>query len=365
MNILVLATNYTVPNEAIASHFIHSRNKQYLELGIELDVISFAAKNDYILDGINVYTYETFKNSLVDKDYDILLSHAPNLRNHYKFLIKHGNSFKNLIFYFHGHEVLKTSKIYPKPYNYTKKDSFIYYLFRKVYDLFKLFFWRKYFQRVANKSQFVFVSRWMYDMFIRFVKINTIEIEDRIHIIYNCIGKVFEDNKYDKNCFKNYDFITIRNMLDKSKYGIDIVTRIAKNNPQYKFCVAGKGNFYKYYEKPDNLEWINKNLTHEEIMDFLNRSKCALLPTRADAQGVMACEMATFGIPLITSDIDVCKEVFEGFKNVDFIDNDNEDINIEPIFNRVLNIDIEEKNEKYFSKNTVGKEIELFRLLKE
>ena len=35
------------------------------------------------------------------------------------------------------------------------------------------------------------------------------------------------------------------------------------------------------------------------------------MPTRADAQGVMACEMATFGIPLITSNIDVCKEVFK------------------------------------------------------
>ena len=41
--------------------------------------------------------------------------------------------------------------------------------------------------------------------------------------------------------------------------------------------------------------------------------------------------MATFGIPLITSNIDVCKEVFEGFENVAFIDNEDEKINIEPI----------------------------------
>jgi len=204
----------------------------------------------------------------------------------------------------------------------------------------------------------------MYDMFIKFIKINPIEIEKRTHIIYNCIGEVFEDSQYNNKHTKVYDFITIRNMLDKSKYGIDIVTRIAENNPQYKFCVVGKGEFYKYNNKPNNLIWIDKNLSHEEIITYLNQSRCALMPTRADAQGVMACEMATFGIPLITSDIDVCKEVFEGFKNVAFIDNDNEYIDIEPILKKLESIGEIKKNEKYCAKNTVHKEIELFKTLK-
>ena len=78
----------------------------------------------------------------------------------------------------------------------------------------------------------------------------------------------------------------------------------------------------------------------------------------------MACEMATFGIPLITSNIDVCKEVFEGYENVGFIDNDEENIDIEPIFQSLQSIKLEEKNENYFAENTVGREIELFRKLK-
>ena len=61
---------------------------------------------------------------------------------------------------------------------------------------------------------------------------------------------------------------------------------------------------------------------------------------RADAQGVMACEMATFGIPLITSNIDVCKEVFEGFENVAFIDNNDENTDIKSIFKKIQNIKI-------------------------
>lgn len=365
MKILVLATNYTVPNGAVASHFIHSRNILYKNEGLEVCVLSFGANNDYEIDGIKVYTLNTFINKLKDTNYDIVLSHAPNLRNHYRFLKKYGENFNNIFYYFHGHEVLISSKIYPKPYSYTKKDSIIFKLILEIYDRVKLLIWRKYFTNNYRKSQFIFVSYWMKTMFDQFVKIDSNIVRDRTHIIYNCIGERFEVLEFDFEADKKYDFITIRNMLDKSKYGIDIVCKIAENNPKYKFCIIGKGKFFEFNRKPDNVVWIDKNLTHEEIVDFLNRSKCALLPTRADAQGVMACEMATFGIPLITSNIDVCKEVFEGFENVELIDNDDENIDVEQIFNRLQNIKAKAKNEKYFAKNTVGKEIELFRKLKE
>ncbi|MNG18178.1 hypothetical protein D3C84_1022140 [compost metagenome] len=41
----------------------------------------------------------------------------------------------------------------------------------------------------------------------------------------------------------------------------------------------------------------------------------------------MSCEMATFGIPLITSNIDVCKEIFSGMPNVALINNSSADSN--------------------------------------
>ncbi|MDO7204771.1 hypothetical protein Q5M85_12090 [Paraclostridium bifermentans] len=66
-----------------------------------------------------------------------------------------------------------------------------------------------------------------------------------------------------------------------------------------------------------------------------------------------------FGIPLITSDIDVCKEVFESFENVFYIDNySNVDIkllNIDGIKNNKFS-----KNNKFMKINTIDKEIELF-----
>lgn len=364
LKILVLAENYSKPDGSLSLHYIHTRKKRYVQNGIDVSVISFRAKNDYLLDGVKVYTLKTYKKKLVKRYYyDLLVSHAPNLKNHYKFLKKYSKHFDNIFFFFHGHEVLKTSEIYPEPYGFCKKNSGFFTIMRDIYDIVKLRIWRKYFEKIAYKSQFVFVSNWMYDMFIKFVGLDPEIISNRKHIIYNCIGEQFERNNYKVEKQKEYDFITIRNNLDGSKYGIDIVTRIAKNNPQYKFCVVGKGDFYKFNKKPQNIEWIDKHLSHEEIIDFLNKSKCALLPTRADAQGVMACEMATFGIPLITSNIDVCKEVFKEFENVAFIDNDKKDIDIKPIFNKLQNIKVKGKNKKYFAKNTVDKEIELFKTI--
>lgn len=363
MNILVLATDYPRLDGSVASFFIHSRNKCYIKNGIDVSVISFRAEGDYEIDGVKVYTLKTYQNKLKDIQYDIVLSHASNLKDHYRFLKKHSNKFSNIIFYFHGHEVLRTSQIYPKPYEFSAKQPIIKKIISDTYDMFKLRVWRKYFKEISYKSQFIFVSNWMYDMFIKFIKIEPNLIEDKKHIIYNCIGENFENVEYDQLRDKKYDFITIRSNLDGSKYGIDIVTKLAKTNPQYEFCVVGKGKFYDYNEKPSNLTWINKNLSHDEIISYLNDSRCALLPTRTDAQGVMACEIATFGIPLITSDIAVCREVFEGFENVAFINNDKSDIDITPIFEKLLAVDAKSKNTKYFLNNTVLKEVELFQKL--
>ncbi|MPN53611.1 hypothetical protein SDC9_201275 [bioreactor metagenome] len=85
------------------------------------------------------------------------------------------------------------------------------------------------------------------------------------------------------------------------------------------------------------------------------------MPTRTDSQGVMACEIATFGMPLITSNIDVCEEIFCGFKNVFFIDNEIKNINLDSIYSDIKKWQMKGKNLKYFSENTMLKEINLFQ----
>lgn len=358
MRLLVIATDYPDNTGNVSSMYIHNRNKYYVEHGVDVTVINFKAKTTYMIDGIKVINADAF--SIEDQKYDILVSHAPNLRNHYMFLMKYDKCFDNIVFFYHGHEILKVSDVYPKPYQYMKSSSKVSKLIQDNYDTLKLRIWKYYLLKKLDKISFVFVSNWMYEMFLRYVKIDSKIIEEKKNIIYNSIAKKFESGNYNYIDEKDYDFITIRSNLDGSKYCIDVVTKIASLNPNYKFCVIGKGNYYKHNIKPDNMTWIDKTLNHDEIIELLNKSKYALLPTRTDAQGVMACEIATFGIPLITSNIDVCKEVFNEFDNVQYIDNEETSIDIRKIINKI-DYTSNVKNHKYFSENTIGKEIELFK----
>ncbi|MDO7204770.1 hypothetical protein Q5M85_12085 [Paraclostridium bifermentans] len=43
---------------------------------------------------------------------------------------------------------------------------------------------------------------------------------------------------------------------------------MAINNPEYKFCVVGKGDFFKFNEKPKNIEFIEKHLNHDDYRIF-------------------------------------------------------------------------------------------------
>ncbi|MDK2811636.1 MAG: hypothetical protein PWR27_2345 [Petroclostridium sp.] len=361
MKILVLATDYPDNNGNITLMYIHTRNKYYIQNGIDVTVLNFKANENYIIDDVKVITLQEYIRG--ENEYDILVSHAPNIRNHYTFLKKYDENFKKVVFFFHGHEVLKLSETYPKPYEYMPMSSKASMFYGDVYDYIKLKIWKKYFTRKLSKLYFIFVSNWMYNMFLKYVKVNPKLISEKTRIIYNSIGSKFETNSYEIEGTKDYDFITIRNNLDGSKYCIDVVSRVATSNPNYKFCVIGKGEFFNYNTKPKNLEWIDRTLSHAEITDYLNRARCAFIPTRTDAQGVMACELATFGIPLITSDIEVCREVFRDFNNVEYIDNEAEEINLDIILEKIDSVSCK-KNTKYYAENTIGKEIELYKLLK-
>lgn len=358
MKLLVLAEKYSTKDK-VSQGFIHTRNCEYKNNGIELDVISFCYTGEkYDLDGINVYSEKEFYNNKNIDDYDVVISHAPNIKHHCKFINKNNNKIKKVIFFFHGHEVLYCDEIYPKPYDYVKKENKIKETIRRFYDVYKIIYMSKFLKKLLNKSQLVFVSEWMYSQFKKNIKIDEDLYRNKSYIIYNALGTIFLDNDYDRNKVKEYDFITIRNNIDGSKYCIDLINNLAANNPKFKFLVVGKGQYFEHNKAADNLTFMNKNLNHKEIIEYLNMSKCALMPTRADAQGVMMCEMATFGIPVITSDIYVCQKVLGDLENVQFIDNDNPNVDLKSYLQKFKNKK-HKKSEKFSYDNTIMKEISL------
>ena len=359
MKLLILCEDYPNQDGGRAMAFAHTRNLAYAQKGICVEVLNFSSSEDYVIDGINVFCKSSIRKMNIEH-YDILVAHAPNIKSHLMFFLKYINKIKRLVLFFHGHEVLKINEVYSKPYDYSK-DNIAKVIFQNIYDDFKFVVWRFFINKYYEKMFFVFVSKWMKIQFLHWVHPKEEIINGRSSITYNSVSNVFEDNHYDANAPKEFDYITIRGNLDGSKYAIDIVNDLAKNNPQNSFLIIGKGDFFKHYKKSENITWMNCTLKQQEMIRWMNKSRCALMPTRTDAQGVMMCEMEAFGMPVITSDILVCHEVFDGFKNVAFINNDIHDIDLSLIYNRIRNY--RGKHEKYFLKNTAAKEITLFKSL--
>ena len=84
------------------------------------------------------------------------------------------------------------------------------------------------------------------------------------------------------------------------------------------------------------------------------------MPTKQDTQGVLTSELITFGIPTITSNLDVCIEMFGDFDNVVLIDN-YKDNDLDKIISK-FSLGFK-KNTKFYRINTIQKEIDLFKEL--
>lgn len=360
MRILELCAGYPDHNGSSALSYVKVRNHYYREEGIgDITILNFSLPSDsYELDGFDVISLQKYERDYTDRKFDVLICHAPNIRNHYRFLKKYQARFPYLVFFFHGHEVLSINKEYPKPYSY-QRSRYVSRYISPFYDCFKFHLWNSYFRKQLGNVHLVFVSEWIKCKFEEYVGVKLDSLSVHSHLIYNGVSRKFELDHYNMESPKKFDFITIRSNLDEPKYAVDVVNNLAWSNPSSRFLLIGKGVFFTHYTKARNIEQIERYLNPNEIINLLNESRCALMPTKNDTQGIMACEMATFGMPLITSDIDVCRVVFEGFGNVAFISNEKKDTNLGAIVSKIK--PLRNNNEKFFYSNSIKKEIELLK----
>ncbi|MDC4645912.1 glycosyltransferase family 4 protein [Acinetobacter baumannii] len=319
-SILVLAQSYPSPNNVYSLAFIHSRNLEYIKNNIKVTVLNFSTKNSYEYEGVSVISPKVS----VDFDqFDAVVSHAPNLRNHLFLILRNYSKIKKIVFVFHGHEVLFLNKYYPEPYLWEKNNESP--ILRWLYDHIKLKA-IKYFLK-ANKVSLIYVSEWMKEQAHKCLNINYFSKEA---VVYNPINYSFYNRHYSyKKTNEFSDFITIR-PLNGSKYAVDLVVALAKVNPNFTFDIYGKGDYFLHNNLPKNVRHIDKFVPQSEIPNLLDNYRGAVMPTRLDAQGVMMCEMASYGIPTIVSDLKICHEMLDGFSNVYFIPNDffsNKEIN--------------------------------------
>lgn len=334
-NILILSENYPSSKNLYAMAFVHSRNIEYLKQGMRVTVLNFSTHEAYEFEGITVVPAQSIKNL---SEFDSVVSHAPNIRNHLRYLKRHIKDIKKLTFIFHGHEILILSKYYPTPYAWEQQTSLFKNLFQNLYDHIKLKLMKFFINKYHQKLSLIFVSDWMKKHGL--TCLGDIKTKN-IYVINNPVHNSFLNSTYDPKYPKLGDCVTIR-PLNGSKYGIDLVVSLAINNPSLSFTVYGKGDFFKFNPKPDNIIHINKFINQKDLPDLLNQYRAAVMPTRLDAQGVMMCEMATYGIPIITSSIPICHEMLRNFNNISFIDNNDfnkSDVNLNAFnYDKILKV---------------------------
>lgn len=355
INILVTCANY--PHDDVhPMQYVHVRNTYYKKKGLNVIVLNFNAEDCYRYEGIDVITYEHFRKNAHMYDGYFLICHAPNIRNHYLFLKKYGNMFKKHMLFFHGHEIVKISELYGIPYSY-KKTSKIRAVIQNLYDSYKIKTWKKYLKSKPEEIC-VFVSNSLYKDFLNFTGLAESDLKNKIVIINNAISSLFEREMYTYSADKKYDFITIRSDMDNSIYCIDLVSEIARSNSSMSFLVIGKGSYYKYNNKPSNITWIDGQMNHQEMLSYIDSAKYALMPTRRDSQGLMTCELASYGIKVFTSDLAVCHEMFDDFENVTLL---SEDEMLKYEFTKEAYVEYTNINNKFYSNNTMKNEVALIK----
>lgn len=313
MNILILTEDYPCEKNPYALSYIHTRVSAYIKHGLKCTVLSFRAQRDYVFEEVSVVS----SISNIER-FDLVVSHAPNLRHHIRFLNSNIESISKLVFWVHGHEVMNVFSQYPKPYKWAYRQR-LNRIAHLLYSPLKLRLLRYFLEKFCRVSSvhFVFVSGWMKNVFFS----NIFRLPDySFSVINNPVNPVFTDQPYEFDSeYSPKKGVCIR-PWDNSKYAIDMVVDFFQNNPELKCDIYGRGSFPKRNHTPQNVVFYSKFLVQSELSALISKYDFAVLPTRLDAQGVFACELATFGIPLIVNDIPIMREMLEGFSNVVFID---------------------------------------------
>lgn len=318
--LLVICQNYPSPENPFSQPFIHTRLREYSKF-FDVKVISFATNINYELDGIKVFSENGSHDILRNSTFETLISHAPNIRNHQRFIVKNFFKFKKFVFIFHGYEVIdiqkrvfsqKTLFDFPYPFSplakiYHKIKLPITCLFLKTVNLFK-------------KCNFIFVSQQLLKEAREDLGCSVFNDKVNTFIVHNPINPFFFESKFESS--NDFDFVCIR-PFDDPKYGVDIFIKLAENNPDFTFHLYGKGILPKEVTIPKNLSIFRTFFSAAEMTTMLSKYRAAILPTRWDSQGVMACEIAALGMPLITSKLAVVEEFLGKNENVILLENEN------------------------------------------
>lgn len=372
-DILVITPGYPSMTDKYDTAFVHTKVKNYIKAGLNVDVISSNAllgASKYEFDGVKVIRchYSYLREILAKKKYKKILIHF--------FDYRYGNILDSvditeteLYFYMHGADCLYRDSLKFAGDYFTNIDNA--YLNDSDFKI------RDYYLKKYNKNKnvkWIFVSDFVRK---RAEQLNDIKFSN--YEIIPCYIDQTYFNYQKKNPDLRKKIFVLRKFSNDRCYAIDIDVRTILELSKRKifadleFDIYGSGELFEQLTNPikkfDNVHIHNGFLTHEEIKKVHDEHGIALFASRFDTQGVSLGEAILSGCVPISSKIETISNYIDSKYNV-LCDVENfveyADV-IERIYKNKEEFEYLSKSlsndiEKIFSyKNTIQKEIDLLK----
>lgn len=86
--ILVLCSGYPSKENLYNCSWAHTRNRYYVNNGLDVDVYRTDTGESYQIDGVKLIDRQALANNLKLEIYDLIISHSPNIRKHIPIILK-------------------------------------------------------------------------------------------------------------------------------------------------------------------------------------------------------------------------------------------------------------------------------------
>jgi glycosyltransferase involved in cell wall biosynthesis len=312
---LIITPTYPSSNHLYLSGFVHSRILGYRREGLEPVVLciynSYRYQTAYDFDGVRV-----LRGNLTDLITVLNKHHFGRIGIHffdeqYALAIDRasGNRDAELLLWCHGPETLFYDlPAVNGPYFSTPKPAegpqlARFRTFHKVMASFE--------QRL--NVRWVFVSEWMRQRSRELLGLSF----ERSEVIPNTI----DTEKFapvPRSAEVRRRVLMIRRYDDERKYAVDLAVQAIvelSRRPIFEslaFTIVGDGPAHDTLFEPikgfPNVTFIRRFASHDEIATLHRSHGIALFPTRYDSQGVSACEAASSGLAVVSSDCSAIPE---------------------------------------------------------
>ena len=304
-DVLVIVPDYPSLNNLYNCAFAHSRNKEYANSGLKIQVAAISTINwyqtSYTHDGVPVFKgkHQDLKNILSRKQYKVIVTHFVD---EHLFSIFDGYiNTEQLIFICHGPEtvfryLVNVTRPYFSPPIKDLENN-------EAFDL-KEKYVNKYSQ--LDNVEWVFVSDWLRDfseeqLGIKFKHsriINNIINEDLFPYREKTADdrrKILVIRKFDNICQHSLDQVVLAIIeLSQKDFFNDL-----------EFEVYGDGNFYNTLIEPlyqfKNVHIHRTFIPNNKISEIHAKSGILLIPSRHDAHAVAMGEGASSGLVVVGS----------------------------------------------------------------